>query len=152
MLTRLNYPINRHSYTYSSGAGNHTSFTIQIIWHYTELSNKISFVSIPYSTVKHNAKMRERNSILSIRYTCVFRISTIQIFLTTSTPLVQYKPACTDGSFISLQLLHKPSGSRAHTASYTMGTGSSPASSAEVKERVELHFYSACRPLWPVLG
>jgi len=48
---------------------------------------------------------------------------------------------------------------------YTVGTGSflevkqlgrgidhPPPSSAEVKERVELYFYSPFGPLWPVLG
>jgi len=52
-----------------------------------------------------------------------------------------------------------------HPASYTMGTvafpgvkllGSgadyTPPSSDEVKERVELYFYSPSGPLWPVLG
>jgi len=54
---------------------------------------------------------------------------------------------------------------RAYPASYTMGTGSfpgvkwpgrgvnnQPPSSAEVKERVELYFYSPFGPSWPVLG
>jgi hypothetical protein len=53
----------------------------------------------------------------------------------------------------------------AHPASYTMGTGSFPevkrpgrgvdhptSSSAEVKERAELYFYSTSGPSWPVLG
>jgi len=53
----------------------------------------------------------------------------------------------------------------AHPASYTMGTGSllgvkrpkrgvdhPPASSAEVKENVELYLYSPFGPSWPVLG
>jgi hypothetical protein len=53
----------------------------------------------------------------------------------------------------------------ARPASYTMGTGSSPAvkrlgrgvdhpppCTAEVKIRVELYLYSASGPLWPVLG
>jgi hypothetical protein len=52
----------------------------------------------------------------------------------------------------------------AHPASYAMGTGSftglkrprrdvdhPPQSSAEVKERVELHLYSLSEPPWPVL-
>jgi len=51
-----------------------------------------------------------------------------------------------------------------HPASYTMGTGpfpgakrpghgvDHPPSSAEVKEKVELSFYSPCGPSWPVLG
>ena len=56
-------------------------------------------------------------------------------------------------------------GSEAHPASYTMGTGSFPGvkqlghgvdhplpSSAEVKERVELYLFSPCGPSWPVLG
>ena len=56
-------------------------------------------------------------------------------------------------------------GSEAHPASYTKGTGSFPgvnrlrrgvghplSSSAEVKERVELYLCSPSRPLWPVLG
>jgi len=56
-------------------------------------------------------------------------------------------------------------GSEAHPASYTMGTGSFPGvkqpgrgvdhplpSSAEVKERVELYLYSPYGPLWAVLG
>ena len=56
-------------------------------------------------------------------------------------------------------------GSEAHPASYTMGTGSFPGlkrpgrgvdhptpSSAEVKERVELYLYSPSRPSWSVLG
>jgi len=51
-----------------------------------------------------------------------------------------------------------------HPASYTMGTGlfpgvkrpecgvdHSPASSAEVKERMELYIYSPFGPSWPVL-
>jgi hypothetical protein len=55
-------------------------------------------------------------------------------------------------------------GPGAHTASYTMGTGSfagvkrpgrgvdyPPTSSAEVKERVELYLYSPSVPSWPVL-
>ena len=53
----------------------------------------------------------------------------------------------------------------ANSASYTMGTGSSPGverpgrgvehpppSSAKVKERVELYLYSPSGSLWPVLG
>ena len=53
----------------------------------------------------------------------------------------------------------------AHSASYTMGTGSSPVvkrpgrnvepppqSSAEVKERVELFLYSTSRISWPVIA
>ena len=53
----------------------------------------------------------------------------------------------------------------AHSASYTIGTGSfrgikrqergvdhPPPSSAAVKERVELYIYSPSRPSWPVLG
>ena len=53
----------------------------------------------------------------------------------------------------------------AHPASYTMGTGSfpgvkrpgrgvdhPPASSAEVKVRVELHLYSTSGPSWSVIG
>jgi hypothetical protein len=56
-------------------------------------------------------------------------------------------------------------GSGAYPASCTMGTGSFPGvkrpglgvdhpppSSAEVKERVELHLYSPSGPSWPVLG
>jgi len=56
-------------------------------------------------------------------------------------------------------------GPGAHPASYTMGTGSfqgvkwpwcgidhPPASSAEVKERVQLYLYSTSGPLWPVIG
>ena len=57
-------------------------------------------------------------------------------------------------------------GPGAHTASYTMGTGSFPGgvkwpgrgidhpppSSAEVKERVGLYLYSLSGPSWPVLG
>ena len=56
-------------------------------------------------------------------------------------------------------------GSEAHPASYTMGTGSFPGvkrpgrgidypshSSAEVKKRVELSFYSPSGPSWSVLG
>ena len=54
-------------------------------------------------------------------------------------------------------------GSGAHPASYTMGTGSFPGVkrpghgadhpfSAEVKERVELYLYSPTRPSWPLLG
>ena len=56
-------------------------------------------------------------------------------------------------------------GPGAHPASYTMGTGSllgvkrprrgvdhQPPSSAEVKERVELYFYSPSGPSWPLLG
>jgi len=55
-------------------------------------------------------------------------------------------------------------GPGAHTASHTIGTGSSPGvkrpgrgvdhipSSAEVKERVELYLYSPFGPSWPVLG
>jgi hypothetical protein len=56
-------------------------------------------------------------------------------------------------------------GPEAHTASYTMGTGSFPGlkwsgrgidlpppSSVEVKERVELYLHSPSGPLWPVLG
>jgi len=52
----------------------------------------------------------------------------------------------------------------AHSAYYTMGTGSFPAekrpglgvnhprsSSVEVKERVELYLYSPSGPSWPVL-
>ena len=52
-----------------------------------------------------------------------------------------------------------------YPASYTMGTGSFTGvnrpgrgvdhptpSSAEVKERVELYFYSPSRPSWPILG
>jgi len=54
-------------------------------------------------------------------------------------------------------------GSEAHQASYTMGTGSfpevklpgfdidhPPASSAEVKARVQLYLYSPFGPSWPV--
>jgi hypothetical protein len=57
------------------------------------------------------------------------------------------------------------SGPGAHPASYTVGTGSFPGvkppgrvvdhpslSSAEVKERVGLYFYSPFGPSWPVLG
>jgi hypothetical protein len=53
----------------------------------------------------------------------------------------------------------------AYPATYKMGKGSSPEvkwsglgvdhphpSSAEVKERVELHLYSPSRPSWPVVG
>jgi len=56
-------------------------------------------------------------------------------------------------------------GSEAHPASYTKDTGSFPGvkrpgsgvghppqSSAEVKERVELHLYSPSGPSWLVLG
>ena len=56
-------------------------------------------------------------------------------------------------------------GSEAHPASYTMGTGSfprvkrpgrgvdhSPPSNAEPNERVELYLYSLSGPSWPVLG
>jgi hypothetical protein len=56
-------------------------------------------------------------------------------------------------------------GPGAHPASCTMGTGSFPGvkrpgrgvdhpppSSAEVKERVKLYFYSPSGPSWPVLG
>jgi len=56
-------------------------------------------------------------------------------------------------------------GFEAHPASHTMATGSFPGverpgrgidhpplSSAEVKERVELHLYSPSGPLWPLLG
>ena len=56
-------------------------------------------------------------------------------------------------------------GSEAHPASYTMGTGSFPGvkrpgravdhpppSSAEVKQRVQLYLYSPSGPSWPVLG
>jgi len=54
-------------------------------------------------------------------------------------------------------------GPAAHAASYKMGTGSFPgvkrpgrgvdyplSSSAEVKEKVELHFYSTSGPSWSV--
>jgi hypothetical protein len=56
-------------------------------------------------------------------------------------------------------------GSEAHSASYTVGTGSfpgvkrpgrgfhhPPVSSAEVKERVQVYLYSPSGPLWPFLG
>ena len=56
-------------------------------------------------------------------------------------------------------------GPGAHPASYTMGmgyfpevklpgrgAGHSPPSDAEVKERVELYFYSTFGPLWHVIG
>jgi len=56
-------------------------------------------------------------------------------------------------------------GSGAHPASYTVGTGSflgvnrpgrgvdhPPPSSAVVNERVELYLYSPSGPSWPVLG
>jgi len=56
-------------------------------------------------------------------------------------------------------------GSGAHPASYTTGTGSfpevqrpargadhPPPSSAEVRERVELYLYSTSGPSWPVIG
>ena len=56
-------------------------------------------------------------------------------------------------------------GPGAHPASYTMGTDYLPGvkrpgrgvdnphpSSAAVKRRVELYFYSPCGPLWPVIG
>jgi len=55
-------------------------------------------------------------------------------------------------------------GPGAHPASYTMGFGSFPGVkrpgraltttpySAEVKERVQLYFYFASGPWWPVLG
>ena len=56
-------------------------------------------------------------------------------------------------------------GPRAHPASYTMGTVSFPGikrqgrgvdhpppSSAEVKERTKLYFYSISGPSWPLLG
>jgi len=55
-------------------------------------------------------------------------------------------------------------GPAAHLASYTMGTRSFPgvkrlergidhpfASSADVKERVQLYIYSTSGPLWPVI-
>jgi hypothetical protein len=58
-----------------------------------------------------------------------------------------------------------PIGPGAHPSSYSRGTGSSlrvkesergldhPSKSiAEVKERVELHFYSTSGPSWPLLG
>jgi len=55
-------------------------------------------------------------------------------------------------------------GPGAHPASHTIGTGSFPGvkrpgrddhplpSSAEVKERVELHLFSPFGPSWPVVG
>jgi hypothetical protein len=56
-------------------------------------------------------------------------------------------------------------GSEAHPASYTVGTGSfsgvkrpgrgvdhPPPSSAEVNERLELYVYSPSGPSWPLLG
>jgi len=56
-------------------------------------------------------------------------------------------------------------GPGAHPASYTVGTGCFPGvkrpgrgvdypslSSAEVKERVDVYFYSSFGPSWPVLG
>jgi len=56
-------------------------------------------------------------------------------------------------------------GPGAHPASYTMGTGSflgvkrpgrgidhPPPSSAEVKERIELYFFSTSGPSWTVIG
>jgi len=56
-------------------------------------------------------------------------------------------------------------GTGTHATFYTMGTGCfsgvkrpgrgvdhPPLSNAEVKERVELYFYSNCGPLWPVQG
>jgi hypothetical protein len=49
-------------------------------------------------------------------------------------------------------------GPGAHTASYTMGTGSlsgvdhPPSSSARVKERVEIYVYSPSGSSWPLLG
>ena len=65
------------------------------------------------------------------------------------------------GGEISAPIQNAPG---AHSASYTMGTGSflelkrpgrgvdiSPSSSAEAKESVELHFYSS-GPYWPVIG
>jgi len=60
---------------------------------------------------------------------------------------------------------HVQTGSGAHPASYTMGTGSFPGvkrpgrgvdhplpSSAEVKERREQYLYSLSGSSWPVLG
>ena len=59
---------------------------------------------------------------------------------------------------------HVQAGPEAYPASYTMGTGSFPGgkrsgrhadhptpSGAEVKEKVELYFYSPSGPSWPVL-
>jgi len=56
-------------------------------------------------------------------------------------------------------------GSGTHPTSYTMGTAfflgvklpergvdHPPPSSVEVKERVELHFYSSSGPWWPAVG
>jgi hypothetical protein len=67
-----------------------------------------------------------------------------------------------DGARFSAPVQNGPG---AHPASYTMGTGSfpgikrpgrgvdhPPASSVEVKERVELYLYSPSGPSWPVLG
>ena len=60
---------------------------------------------------------------------------------------------------------HVQTGPGAHPTSYTMGTGSfpgvkrpgrgvehPPSSSADVKQRVELHLYSTYGPSWTVLG
>ena len=60
---------------------------------------------------------------------------------------------------------HVQTGPWAHSASYTMGTGSfsgvkwpgrgvdhPPPSSAEFKERVNLYMYSPSGPSWPILG
>jgi hypothetical protein len=56
-------------------------------------------------------------------------------------------------------------GSEAHPASYTMGTGSflgvkrpgrgvdhPPPNNVEVERRIELYFYSTSGPSWPVIG
>jgi hypothetical protein len=63
------------------------------------------------------------------------------------------------GNFVHFKIIF-----RAHPASYTMGTGCFPGvkrpgrgvdhpplSSAEIKERIELHPYSHSEPSWPVL-
>ena len=47
-----------------------------------------------------------------------------------------------NGNRLSLPGVRRPSS----------GTNHTPASSAEIKERVELHFYSPFGPLWPAVG
>ena len=69
-----------------------------------------------------------------------------------------------DGIPVEARLPH-PSSLGAHSASYTMSTGSFPGvklqargvdnpppSNTEVKERVELYIYCTSGSLWPVLG